>query len=194
METQKPSGGRRSLSFLPLLFFAALIAIFLSQIDKDPSVLPSARLNKPVPSFALPALDGGKLSEAILSQNQPVLMNVFASWCQPCLLEHGVITKIAETGVPIIGWAYKDKPADIARFLERLGNPYQHVVLDAPGRIAIEFGVYGAPETYVIDCNGIIRQRFVGALTTKVFDGQLRPALDALAADPSSGCDSAPAA
>lgn len=166
--------------FAPLGVFAALIVVFLSKLGDDPSILPSAMLDNPVPAFSLPTLDEGKVTQALFAQGKPALMNVFASWCQPCWAEHAVITALADQGVPIIGWAYKDTPADIQRFLDRLGNPYAAVVLDGPGRTAIEFGVYGAPETYVIDGEGVIRYRFVGALTQQVAETQILPLLASL--------------
>jgi len=181
-------GGYKALFILPLAVFAALIAAFLSQIDKDPSILPSARIDMPVPNFELPSLNGSPKTQYVFSGPEPTLMNVFASWCQPCWAEHGAVTRLADSGVPIIGWAYKDKPDAIARYLARLGNPYRDVVLDAPGRTAIEFGVYGAPETYVIDCKGIIRHRFVGALNDTIVAEQIRPVLAEVATAPESGC------
>lgn len=168
--------------FAPLGVFAALIAVFLLQLGKDPSILPSARLNKPVPEFALSTLAQKPVTQAAFAGGAPKVMNVFASWCQPCWAEHAVITDLAAEGIPIIGWAYKDSPNGIKRFLAQLGNPYTQVVMDEVGRAAIDFGVYGAPETYVIDGNGIIRYRYVGALTQEAIDLEIRPLLAALSA------------
>jgi cytochrome c biogenesis protein CcmG/thiol:disulfide interchange protein DsbE len=166
--------------FAPLGVFAALIAVFLVQLGKDPSKLPSALLNKPVPGFELPSLAQGLTNQSVFSTGKPVVMNVFASWCQPCWAEHDVVTQLAQSGVPVIGLAYKDTPEALGRFLKQLGNPYTRVILDDPGRTAIEFGVYGAPETYIIDGKGIIRYRYVGALTPQAIDQEIKPLLASL--------------
>lgn len=168
--------------FAPLGVFAALIAVFLLQLGKDPSKLPSALLNKPVPAFDLPSLAQGQTSQAVFATGKPVVMNVFASWCQPCWAEHDVVTQLAQSGVSVIGLAYKDKPEALGRFLKQLGNPYERVILDNPGRTAIEFGVYGAPETYIIDGSGIIRYRYVGALTRDAIESEIKPLLASLEA------------
>lgn len=172
--------GKYLVYFAPLAVFAALIGAFLAQLGKDPSILPSARLNKPVPQFSLPSLAQGQTSQDVFASGVPVVMNVFASWCQPCWAEHSLVTRLAGTGVPVVGLAYKDTPQAIGRFLDRLGNPYSRVILDEPGRTAIEFGVYGAPETYIIDGNGVIRYRLVGALSEEAVSQQIQPLLVAL--------------
>lgn len=169
--------------FAPLGVFIALIAVFLLQLGKDPSILPSARLDKPVPTFALTTLQDKPVTQAAFTGGAPMVMNVFASWCQPCWAEHDVITALAGAGVPVIGWAFKDKPAAIKRFLSQLGNPYTQVIMDEAGRTAIDFGVYGAPETYIIDGKGIIRYRYVGGLTQETVEQEIKPLLAALAAE-----------
>ena len=168
---------RRALVLLPPLAFGVLLAISIRQLADDPSGLPSALITPPVPDFALPLLDVGEASEADFQTGAVQLINVFASWCQPCWEEHSLVTALAKDGVSLIGWAYKDPAANIARFLSRLGNPYSKVILDETGRSAIDLGVYGAPETYIVDGSGVIRYRHVGVLTPQIITAQIKPIL-----------------
>jgi cytochrome c biogenesis protein CcmG/thiol:disulfide interchange protein DsbE len=169
---------RRALFFLPVLAFAALAVYFALALapGRDPHILPSALIDKPAPAFDLAALGGGPALQRDALKGHVVLVNFFASWCVPCRAEQPLLMRLAEEEhLPLYGIAYKDKPEDAAAFLKQLGDPYRAVGLDREGRTGIDFGVYGVPETYVIDKEGRIRYRHVGPLTAEVVDQQLLP-------------------
>ena len=169
---------RRALFLLPVLLFAALAVYFALALrpGRDPQALPSALIDRPAPAFDLAALGGGPALARAALDGQVVVVNFFASWCVPCRVEQPLLMRLAEQEhVALYGIAYKDKPADAAAFLTQLGDPYRRVGLDREGRTGIDFGVYGVPETYVIDKAGRIRYRHVGPLTAEVVDRQLLP-------------------
>jgi len=170
----------RLILLLPLVLFLALVGYFAIGLTRDPSELPSAMIDRPVPAFDLPPVEGvGRpgLASTDLA-GKPRLVNVFASWCAPCRIEHPVLTRLAaEEGVVIDAIAYKDKPQDTARFLAQLGNPFARVGKDADGRVAIDWGVYGVPETYVVDAQGHIRYRHVGPLMPHDVEEKILPML-----------------
>ena len=169
---------RRALFLLPVALFMVLVAYFWAALhtDRDPHELPSAMIDKPAPTFALTGLDGAPGLDHAAFGGQVTLVNFFASWCVPCRVEAPLLAGISEDlKVPLYGIAYKDKPADTADYLKELGNPYQRIGLDESGRVGIDFGVYGVPETYVIDKAGRIRLRFVGPLTAAALANQLKP-------------------
>jgi cytochrome c biogenesis protein CcmG/thiol:disulfide interchange protein DsbE len=176
---------RRLLFLLPLLLLVVLaIGVGIKLLSgSDPQALPSALIDKPLPAFDLVALPGR--SDGVASSDfgrQPMLLNVFASWCAPCLTEHPVITKLSrEDGIPILAINYKDKPEDALAWLKRNGDPYRRIGADVDGRIAIDLGVYGVPETFVIDKAGRIRYRHPGLLTPDIVDREIRPLLAELA-------------
>ena len=175
---------RRLAYLLPLALFAALAGYFALALfsGRDPRELPSALLDKPMPAIDLPSLtDGPRLTTAALL-GQVTVLNVFASWCAPCRVEHPLLIRLArQERVRLVGIAYKDRPEDSRRFLAELGDPYQTIGIDRDGRAGIEFGLYGVPETYVIDRAGHIRKRFVGPLTPALVERELLPLLRALA-------------
>lgn len=176
---------RRLIYLLPVLLFAVVAGYFAWSLrpGHDPQLLPSALLDKPAPAFDLPALSGQErfTREALLGQ--PVLVNVFASWCAPCRIEHPLLMRLArQEGVRLYGIAYKDKPEDSARFLAELGDPYRGVGVDRDGRVGVDFGVYGVPETYVLDRDGHIRARHVGPLNQAAIERTILPLLRQLAA------------
>jgi cytochrome c biogenesis protein CcmG/thiol:disulfide interchange protein DsbE len=174
---------RRALFLLPIALFLVLAGYFALALrpDRDPHELPSAMIDKPAPSFNLAGLgDAPGLDRAALGGGV-TLVNFFASWCVPCRIEHPLLMGLAaETKVPLYGIAYKDKPADTAQYLAQLGDPYARVGLDEAGRVGIDFGVYGVPETYVIDKQGRIRLRLVGPLTAEIVARELRPLIEEL--------------
>jgi cytochrome c biogenesis protein CcmG, thiol:disulfide interchange protein DsbE len=184
-QTTPQQARRRLWVALPLIVFAGLAALFWYALSAgDPSNLPSALIGKKVPEFTLPPLeglsvDGAKVegfAAADLASGAPTVVNVFASWCVPCLQEHPLLMALAkEPGVRLYGINYKDDPASARRFLGRHGNPYARVGTDASGRTAIDFGVYGVPETYVIDGAGKIAFRHVGPLTEQTVRDKLLP-------------------
>jgi len=176
---------RRLAYFLPLAVFGLIAAYFLAGLGRDPSVLPSALIDRPVPAFDLPGLPGypraAPLADVDLRGDGVKLVNVFASWCIPCRIEHPLITRLArDHGIPIYGIAYKDEAADAIGWLDELGDPYRAIGYDRDGRVAIDWGVYGVPETYVIDGQGVIRYRIAAPLTPMEVEETLLPLIRSL--------------
>jgi cytochrome c biogenesis protein CcmG/thiol:disulfide interchange protein DsbE len=133
-----------------------------------------------LPDFDLPPqapAEKGFSSADVLAAGRPVLINFFASWCVPCVLEAPVLMALKQQSVPLWGIAYKDQAADSADFLAKHGDPYERLARDAPGRVAIDFGLYGVPETYFVDRTGIVRRRWAGPLTDDQVRDQLKPLL-----------------
>ena len=169
--------------FLPLALFVALAAIlYLGFSLRDPHLLPSALLGKPFPDFHLPVLGGG--GERLRRQSllgEARLVNVWATWCPTCLAEHGELKRIrAETGLSIVGINYKDEDAEALAWLARHGNPYDFNLVDANGDLGVELGVYGAPETFLLDAEGVVRRKHVGAITATGWQRELLPVLQTL--------------
>ncbi len=172
---------RRLLYLLPVVAFTGLVAYFFLALQRDPSVLPSAMIDKPAPEFALEGLGTAPGLARADAAGQVVLVNFFASWCVPCRVEHPLLMQLShQLKVPLYGIDYKDKPEDAARFLGELGDPYKRIGADRDGRVGIDFGVYGVPETYVIDKAGRIRLRHVGPLTPEAVRDEIVPLLRAL--------------
>ena len=167
------------LVLAPPLLFAGLAALFWFGMNReDPDALPSARAGQPAPAVELvPLGDRPLLTDAVLEQGGPKLVNFWASWCAPCRAEHPLLMELAEQGVPIHGVNYKDEPEKALGFLAELGTPYVTNGADPSGRTGIEWGLYGVPETYVIDADGTVVLRFAGPLTEKVVEERIRPAL-----------------
>lgn len=170
------------LTLVPALVFLLLALLFLIGLKgRDPSVVPSALLGKSVPEFTLPPLEGlglPGLDSADLRTGKVTLVNVWASWCGPCRLEHPVLMEFAKRpDLRLFGINYKDEPQNAVRFLRSLGVPYLAVGMDRNGRTSIDWGVYGVPETFVIDAKGRIRQKFVGPLMPQDVDQTLLPML-----------------
>jgi cytochrome c biogenesis protein CcmG/thiol:disulfide interchange protein DsbE len=171
-------------ALLPLGGFLVLVGFFGISLFQghDPSALPSVMIDKPAPEFDLPALlpDKPSLARADLG-GKPVIVNFFASWCQPCRIEHPIWAGLAAANdVPIYGIDFEDKPEDAQRFLAQLGDPYARIGTDRSGRTGIDFGVYGVPETYLIDAAGRIRFRYAGPVTPEVLQREILPRLEAL--------------
>lgn len=172
---------QRLVLLIPLLLFLSLGIFLWRGLNLNPRLLPSALLNKPVPHFILPNLL--QPHEAFTDQHLQqglVLLNVWATWCVNCQLEHPVLVDIANNQhIPIYGLDYKDSSADASRWLAQYGNPYRAIGVDTNGNTAINLGVYGTPETFIID-NGIIRYKFVGPITKEVWQNTLSPEIKAL--------------
>lgn len=154
-----------------------MVAIALAVgLGLKPQEIPSALVGKQVPVFALESVTGfgPGLSSADLAGEVSVV-NVFASWCVPCRVEHALWIEVAATGVPIHGLNYKDTPANASAWLATLGNPYQRTGADLNGRVGIDWGVYGVPETFVVDADGRIRLKFIGPIDRFVLDTQILP-------------------
>lgn len=164
----------------PLVVFVALMVLFAGTINRDPSYVPSALIDKPAPKLALPPLQGSNregFGPADFA-GQVTVVNVFASWCVPCRAEHPLLTQLAQQGIPVFGMNHKD-PADQAlAFLQDLGNPYSRIGVDADGQASIEWGVYGVPETFVVDGAGTITYKHVGPLSQKAIDNELLPQIE----------------
>ncbi|WP_075214197.1 DsbE family thiol:disulfide interchange protein [Mongoliimonas terrestris] len=186
-----PATPRRSIpiwAFLPVLLFAALATLFYVRLYAgDPSQLPSALIGQPVPAFTLPPVDGltagGEpvpgLAAADLSGGVTVV-NVWASWCGPCRAEHPLLMDLAaDDRFRLVGLNYKDSPANATRFLNALGNPFSAVGADQSGRVGIDWGVYGVPETFVVGADGTIAYKHVGPLDPDSLANRLMPAIDA---------------
>ncbi|MCB9944265.1 MAG: DsbE family thiol:disulfide interchange protein [Geminicoccaceae bacterium] len=168
---------RRWLYIIPVVAFVAIAGFLAIGLTQDPGVLPSALLDKPAPEFDLPGLEGMGLATSDLAEGQVTLVNVFASWCVPCRVEHPFITKLAEEGVRVVGINYKDKPEDARAWLNRHGNPYDRIGTDRDGRAAIDWGVYGVPESFIVDGKGIIRYKQVGPIQERDLRDTIRPIL-----------------
>jgi cytochrome c biogenesis protein CcmG/thiol:disulfide interchange protein DsbE len=185
-----PSGGGRSRALAwPLAIFVVLAALFAFALRSgDPSKLPSALIGKPVPSVTLAPLEGltdgvkpvPGFSSADLASGRVSVVNFWASWCVPCVQEHPLLVALKEkTGVRVYGVNYKDQSAAARRFLGRYGNPFTAVGVDGDGRAAIEWGVYGMPETFVVDGKGRIAYKHVGPITAETLEGKIIPAIRA---------------
>jgi cytochrome c biogenesis protein CcmG/thiol:disulfide interchange protein DsbE len=176
---------RKALFLLPVVLFMALAGYFVLALrpDRDPNFLPSAMIDKPAPAFDLASLNGGTNVSVAGLKGQVVVLNFFASWCVPCRLEHPILMRLAsKEHLPLYGIAYKDRVDASRQILSQLGDPYRRIGVDADGRVGLDFGVYGVPETYVIDRSGQIRKRFVGPLTAETVDRELLPLLRQLEA------------
>lgn len=174
---------KRAFYLLPLALFFVLAGYFWFALrpDHDPNELPSAMINKPAPRFELASLTGGDQVALAALKGHPVVVNFFASWCVPCRVEHPLLMRLKDQDhLAIYGIDYKDKPEDGLRLLAQFGDPFKQVGMDRDGRVGLDFGVYGVPETYVIDGNGVIRKRFVGPLSADAVDKELMPLLKQL--------------
>ncbi|WP_374382115.1 DsbE family thiol:disulfide interchange protein [Thermomonas sp.] len=169
--------------WLPLAVFAALAVLLAGGVwmsrKPDRDALPSPLIGKPAPAFALPVLHEPARTVRLQDlRGQPFLLNVWGSWCVECRVEHPVLTRFAETRrVRVVGYNWKDEPADALRWLAQFGNPYWVVLSDVEGRAAIDWGIYGAPETFLVDADGIIRWKHVGPLDDGVIADELEPLL-----------------
>jgi cytochrome c biogenesis protein CcmG/thiol:disulfide interchange protein DsbE len=201
----------RSLRYIvPVLLFLVVAGFLLLGLDRNPSEIPSPLIGKPAPDWTLPRLataagnggaadsggsaaaKPGSLSGADL-KGQPYLLNVWASWCAPCLQEHPVLVELAKRKtIRIVGINYKDRPEDARAWLARHGDPFAEIVADREGRTAIDFGVYGVPETFLVDAQGVIRFKHIGALTVEAVQGRLLPAIAALGSLPAASPTPAP--
>ena len=176
--------------WLPLAAFFALAALLAAGVwmsrNPDRDVLPSPLIGKPAPEFALPILHEPTRTVRLADlRGQPFLLNVWGSWCVECRVEHPVLTRFAETKrVRVVGYNWKDDKEDALRWLEQFGNPFYVVLADPEGRYALDWGVAGAPETFVVDAEGIVRWKYTGPLTDEVVATQLMPLVEQLERTP----------
>ncbi len=172
----KTSHKRMIKALIPLILFIGLIIVFFNAMKNHTRVLPSVLIDKPVPKFQLPSLMNNEIITDDSLKGQMYLLNVWGSWCPECRLEHPMITEfVRQDIIPVYGFNYKDEPADAKRWLTQFGNPYKDIIVDINGRVGMDFGVYGAPETFLIDAKGIIRHKIVGSVTPQNIQNELLP-------------------
>lgn len=160
--------------FVPLAIFAILAVLLGRGLFLDPTEMPSALIDKPVPQFSLPNLEReGELVTEKSLLGEPYLLNVWATWCVTCRVEHPFLLKLASQGVKVVGINYKDEDQAALQWLDKLGNPYQLNIVDKDGNLGIDLGVFGAPETYFVDATGIIRYKHVGAVVEQNWQSHL---------------------
>ena len=184
-EATTPPRRRRWLATLPLILFVGLATLlFVRLFAGDSSRVPSALIGQSAPSLDLPGLDGGPgLADADLRQGHVTIVNVFASWCQPCRGEHEFLMALAQDpalkakGVTLVGVAQKDPPENVRRFLGALGDPYAKIGLDGDGRAGIDWGVYGVPETFIVRGDGVIAYKQIGPIDAETLQSAVRPAI-----------------
>jgi cytochrome c biogenesis protein CcmG/thiol:disulfide interchange protein DsbE len=168
--------------FLPLIIFAVLALFLYRGLSLDPQALPSALIDRPFPEFQLPVLESDRVMARKDMLGEVALVNVWATWCVSCRMEHPYLLQIAESGVPIYGINYKDEDAAAGRWLAELGNPYRANIADREGTLGLDLGVYGAPETYLVDADGVVRYRHVGVVDAEVWQTVLKPMYEQLKA------------
>jgi len=162
--------------FIPLIIFAVLAGFFWRGLSLDPTHMPSALIDRQMPAFHLGTVMNPEKKVTVEAlKGRPALLNVWATWCVSCKVEHPYLNRLAEQGVPIFGVNYKDDTAAAQGWLKKLGNPYVLSVIDQDGRLGIDLGVFGAPETYVLDGNGVIRYKHVGVVDDRVWSETLQP-------------------
>lgn len=178
---------KKWLMFLPPAVFGLLVGVFAAGMYReDPNALPSTMIGRQVPAFELAPMEGAALTTpASLTEPGLKLVNFWASWCAPCRVEHPFLMELAGEGIPIHGINYKDRPDQAAGFLSELGTPYSTMGADTVGRTAINWGVYGVPETYLIDGEGKVLLRHAGPITRQEYDRVIRPAVEKALAQPS---------
>ena len=172
----------RPKSWLPLAIFAALVVLLGVGLTLNPREVPSPLIGKPAPHFELPLLaDASKTFTPEDMKGKVWMFNVWASWCTSCRQEHPILAEFAKTGlVPVIGLDYKDQRDDGLAYLAKLGNPYSVVAYDPKGLVGLDYGVYGTPETYVIDRRGVIRYKRIGPLTPQILEQKVIPLINEL--------------
>jgi cytochrome c biogenesis protein CcmG, thiol:disulfide interchange protein DsbE len=179
---------RRLFTLVPVVLFAGLALLFWKGLYGDPSTLPSTLINKPVPAFTLPAvaeLDVPGLNDSDLKTGKVTVVNIWASWCGPCRAEHPLLLELSKrSDITLVGINNKDEAANAARFLGALGQPFAKVGADTNGRVTIDWGGYGVPETFIVDGNGNIRYKLVGPLSPDIlnttFDVEIKKAAQPL--------------
>lgn len=175
---------KRKLSWLlalPLAGFLVLLAVFMLGLGNDPSLLPSALLNKPLPEFQAARLENPEQPVAAADLTGDIaLLNIWATWCPTCRAEHEFLNSLKQQGITIFGVNYKDERNKALQWLAELGDPYLINIDDSEGQIGIDLGVYGAPETYLLDADGVIRYRHVGALDANIWQQEFVPRIKTL--------------
>lgn len=180
-----PEENAKSVYFLPLALFVVIVIALAVGLTLKPRNIPSALIGEPVPVFTLaPLLDGAEpFSDKDLKDGKARIVNVWASWCGPCLDEHPILTDLSNSGVSVFSINYKDAPEDAKLFLRRLGDPFEKIGVDRDGRTGFEWGVYGVPETFVVTGEGKIVYKTISALTPETVMTEILPLLEQLNGD-----------
>lgn len=165
---------------IPLLAFIALVVLLFVGVrmnsGKDTSAIPSPLIGKPVPVLNLPELNMPQQSISLADlKGRAFVLNIWGSWCVSCRIEHPIITEMSKSGALVVGYNYKDSAEDARLWLNQFGNPYALIIQDEDGKAALDWGIYGAPETFVIDDKGIVRYKHVGPLTTEIVQQDILP-------------------
>lgn len=175
---------KRALLIIPGVFFILMLVLLLFGLGRDPNMVPSALVNRPLPEFSLPGLelDATKLVSKIASEDLSGginIINFWATWCPPCHIEHPYLIEISEReqGVTFIGVNYKDDLDDARLFLEEKGSPFEKIIVDLDGSLGIDFGLAGAPETFIVDSFGMIRYRHVGVINHQIWEETFEPVI-----------------
>lgn len=183
-EDPSPSRSRGWFALLPIAVFLMLAALFYRGLSGDPAEVPSVLINKPVPDFALApvaALNLPGLASADLKKGEVTLVNVWASWCVPCRSEHPLLMELARReDLRVVGINYKDDPENARHFLITLGVPFTAVGSDANGRASVDWGVYGVPESFLVDGKGVIRLKWIGPLSAEALRNEIIPKVEAI--------------
>jgi cytochrome c biogenesis protein CcmG/thiol:disulfide interchange protein DsbE len=168
--------------FIPLVLFVVLAALLGWGLKLKPREVPSPFIGKPAPAFNLPQMQADQPPfDPAQMKGQVWMLNVWASWCVPCREEHPLLMQVArQQMVPVIGLNYKDKPRDAGNLLRTSGNPYQAIAVDSEGKVGIDYGVYGVPETFIIDRDGVIRYKQIGPITPEAWSETLAPLINKL--------------
>jgi cytochrome c biogenesis protein CcmG/thiol:disulfide interchange protein DsbE len=169
----------RLMVWLPLGVFAILVGFFFKGLTLDPTEQPSALIGQPVPAFELTDLNTGQLLSRDMLPKEPFLLNVWASWCITCQVEHPYLTELSEQ-MPVVGLNYKDTEKAAKNWLQKLGDPYALQIFDPTGRLGLDLGVAGAPETFLVDANGVIQLRIQGEVNDRVFAQKIQPILETI--------------
>ena len=168
--------------FMPFILFALLSVALAVGLNLNPGNIPSALIDQQIPDFSLPEIGSeevGFSSADLTAEDEVIIVNFFASWCVPCHVEHPALMKLKERGYKIYGISYKDKARDSFGFLNKLGNPYYKTAADQPGRVSIDWGVYGVPETYIIK-DGVIKYKHAGPIQVMDFENIIIPIIESL--------------
>jgi cytochrome c biogenesis protein CcmG/thiol:disulfide interchange protein DsbE len=182
-----PAARRLWLWLIPLAIFVGFAVFLGSRLGDDPTVKVNQQTGRPLPSFSLPDLADGQLRTQADLPKTPYILNVWGSWCPSCKIEHPMLLDLAAQGVTLIGINYKDEPADALAYLNTHQNPFAMNIQDIEGSLGIDLGLTGAPESFVIDQNGQIRQHIVGVIDQTNWPQQIKPCLDALKAAGADG-------
>lgn len=166
---------RKFILFIPLVIFILIGLFLLRGISLDPSNIPSALVGKQLPAFSLETIDGDRLITEKDIHGKVVLLNIWATWCVACRMEHPMLLALSKQGVPIVGVDYKDDVAAAREWISRYGNPYIINIADTQGKLGLDLGVSGAPETFLLDANGVIRYRRTGVVDEKIWREEISP-------------------